>query len=160
MVRFGAHRRWSPPGILLIAALLAASCGGGSGSGAQGGTATGNGSAPSWCGTKKISLALADGFGDNNWRRITRAEAQAEANLCPSVSSFQYADGQGNTQKALDYMARALKQDSEVPEVHLGFVKVYLALGEMDKARHHLERALKLDATNPEAREFARMLAK
>jgi ribose transport system substrate-binding protein len=101
MVRFGAHRRWSPPGILLIAALLATSCGGGSGSGAQGGTATGNGSAPSWCGTKKISLALADGFGDNNWRRITRAEAQAEANLCPSVSSFQYADGQGNTQKAI-----------------------------------------------------------
>src|SRR5882724_1648704 len=67
---------------------------------------------------------------------------------------------QGNTQKALDYMVRALKQDSEIPEVHLGFVKVYLALGEMDKARHYLERALKLDATNPDAREFARMFAK
>jgi Flp pilus assembly protein TadD len=67
---------------------------------------------------------------------------------------------QGETQKALDYLVKAFKQDSEVPEVHLGFVKVYLALGEVDKARHHLERALKLDATNPEARELARMLAK
>jgi Flp pilus assembly protein TadD len=67
---------------------------------------------------------------------------------------------QGDHQKALDYMIRAFKQDSEVPEVHLGLVRVYLALGDVDKARHHLERALKLDATNPEARELARMLAK
>ena len=37
-------------------------------------------------------------------------------------------------------------------------VKVYLAFGEMKKARHHLERALRLDATNQEARRFVVML--
>jgi ribose transport system substrate-binding protein len=57
--------------------------------------------APSWCGSKKITVALADGFGDNNWRRITSAEAKAEAGLCPSVTKYLYTDGQGNTQKAI-----------------------------------------------------------
>jgi len=46
-------------------------------------------------------VALADGFGDNNWRRITSAEAKAEASLCPSVTKYLYTDGQGNTQKAI-----------------------------------------------------------
>jgi ribose transport system substrate-binding protein len=62
---------------------------------------TSAGGTPSWCGEKEITLALADGFGDNNWRKITRAEAEAEANECPSVKEFIYTDGQGNTQKAI-----------------------------------------------------------
>jgi ABC-type sugar transport system substrate-binding protein len=57
--------------------------------------------APEWCGTKTITLALADGFGDNNWRRITAAEARNEASKCPSVKKFDYTDGQGNTQKSI-----------------------------------------------------------
>jgi ribose transport system substrate-binding protein len=59
------------------------------------------GGTPSWCGEKEITLALADGFGDNNWRKITRAEAEAEAAECPNVKEFIYTDGQGNTQKAI-----------------------------------------------------------
>jgi ABC-type sugar transport system substrate-binding protein len=61
----------------------------------------GSGGKPSWCGDKEITLALADGFGDNNWRRITTAEAKDEASKCPSVTKFTYTDGQGNTQKAI-----------------------------------------------------------
>jgi len=57
--------------------------------------------APSWCGPKKISLGLTDGFGGNSWRLVTTASAKAEAAKCPSVTSFSYADGQGNTQKAI-----------------------------------------------------------
>ncbi|GAA0312856.1 substrate-binding domain-containing protein [Kineococcus aurantiacus] len=57
--------------------------------------------APSWCGSKEITLALADGFGGNNWRQVTAAEARDEASKCPSVTEFSYADGQGNTQKAI-----------------------------------------------------------
>jgi len=57
--------------------------------------------APSWCGPKKISLGLTDGFGGNSWRLVTTASAEAEAKKCPSVTSFSYADGQGNTQKAI-----------------------------------------------------------
>ncbi|HEY8318600.1 MAG TPA: substrate-binding domain-containing protein [Amnibacterium sp.] len=57
--------------------------------------------APSWCGTKKISFALLDGFGGNSWRLVTTASGKEEAKKCPSVTKFTYADGQGNTQKAI-----------------------------------------------------------
>ena len=56
---------------------------------------------PSWCGPKKISLGFTDGFGGNSWRLVTTASARDEAKKCSSVSSISYADGQGNTQKAI-----------------------------------------------------------
>ena len=56
---------------------------------------------PSWCGPKKITLGLTDGFGGNSWRLVTTASARDEAKKCPSVTSLDYADGQGNTQKAI-----------------------------------------------------------
>jgi ribose transport system substrate-binding protein len=31
---------------------------------------------PSWCGPKKASIALLDGFGGNSWRLITRLQAK------------------------------------------------------------------------------------
>lgn len=64
-----------------------------------------NGSAahgtPSWCGPQKASLALLDGFGGNSWRLIAHHSAKQEASECPSVTKFLYANGQGNTQKAI-----------------------------------------------------------
>src|SRR3954469_4403915 len=76
--------------------------GGGSSSNANASATTGGGgSPPAWCGDKQITLALADGFGDNNWRRITTAEARDEADKCPNVKKFVYTDGQGNTQKSI-----------------------------------------------------------
>ncbi|MEO8668903.1 MAG: substrate-binding domain-containing protein [Bauldia sp.] len=56
---------------------------------------------PSWCGPKKASLALLDGFGGNSWRLVTTASGAAEAAKCPSITEYQYADGQGNVQKAI-----------------------------------------------------------
>lgn len=56
---------------------------------------------PAWCGPNEITLALADGFGGNNWRRVTSAEAAAEAAKCPSVTEYRYTDGQGDTQKSI-----------------------------------------------------------
>jgi ABC-type sugar transport system substrate-binding protein len=73
-------------------------------SSASGGTSTAaaaSGNGPSWCGSKKITFALADGFGDNNWRKITTGEARDEAAQCKSITKFIYTDGQGNTQKAI-----------------------------------------------------------
>jgi ribose transport system substrate-binding protein len=67
----------------------------------EGESADTSGGTPAWCGEKEITLALADGFGDNNWRKITRAEAEAEAATCPAVKEVIYTDGQGNTQKAI-----------------------------------------------------------
>jgi Flp pilus assembly protein TadD len=66
--------------------------------------------------------------------------------------------GQGDTETALDYMRRAYKADNDLPEVHVGLVRVYLALGKFTEARHHVERALRLDATHEEARKYAALL--
>ena len=89
---------------LAAASLALAGCSGtssnsGSGSTADAGTSVAG--APSWCGPKKISLGLLDGFGGNSWRLVTTASGADEAKLCPSVTSYEYADGQGDTQKAI-----------------------------------------------------------
>jgi ribose transport system substrate-binding protein len=55
----------------------------------------------SWCGPKKASVALADGFGDNTWREITRYSAVVVAAQCKNVTKYVYTNGQGNTQKAI-----------------------------------------------------------
>ena len=68
---------------------------------ALGGSAAYADDVPSWCGPKKASLALLDGYGGNSWRLVTTASGAAEAAKCPSITNYQYADGQGNTQKAI-----------------------------------------------------------
>lgn len=67
---------------------------------ALGGTALAQ-DAPSWCGPNAATVALLDGFGGNSWRQITTASAREEALKCASVTAVEYADGQGNTQKAI-----------------------------------------------------------
>lgn len=79
--------------------LALAGCGG-SAADTSGNAAVG-GDVPSWCGSKKAVLGMTDGFGGNSWRLVTTASAKAEAAKCPSVTSFEYADGQGDTQKAI-----------------------------------------------------------
>ncbi|MBB1510941.1 substrate-binding domain-containing protein [Tessaracoccus sp. MC1756] len=64
-------------------------------------TAAQSGDRPEWCGDEEISLALLDGFGGNGWRAIAAASGRAEAEKCPSVTSFEYVDGQGDTQKSI-----------------------------------------------------------
>jgi ribose transport system substrate-binding protein len=56
---------------------------------------------PDFCGTKQISVALADGFAANGWRQMTTAAAINEASRCPNVTSWTHTDGQGNTQKSI-----------------------------------------------------------
>jgi tetratricopeptide (TPR) repeat protein len=91
---------------------------------------------------------------------LARIEATNTTNPFFFVYQGEMALSRGDNRKALEYMTKALRQDSEVAEVHVGFVKVYMALGEMDKARHHLERALKLDATHDEATLYARLMGR
>ena len=91
-------------------------------------------------------------------RLLAKIEGSNTTNPFFFVYQSDVALGRGENARALEYMTRALRLDSELPEVHLGLVKVYLALGEMDKARHHLGRALKLDATNQDALQYARLL--
>ena len=56
---------------------------------------------PHFCGTKQITVALADGFADNGWRQQTTAAGINEASRCPNVTSWTHTDGQGNTQKSI-----------------------------------------------------------
>ncbi len=88
-----------------LAAAACSSAGSGSSSSGTGSTAAGGGSAVSskypWCGPQKASIALADGFGDNTWRELTRYSAVTVAAQCPSVTGYTYANGEGNTQKAI-----------------------------------------------------------
>lgn len=65
---------------------------------------------PSWCGPKQASLALLDGYGGNSWRQVTAASGAQTASLCPSITKYEYVDGQGDTQKAIsDIKATAAK---------------------------------------------------
>ncbi|MEV4171269.1 substrate-binding domain-containing protein [Nonomuraea sp. NPDC049709] len=97
-------RLTAPATAAVAAAVLSlglAGCGASDSGSATSNTATGNGNAPAWCGSKKAVLGMTDGFGGNSWRLITTASAKEEAAKCPSITSFEYADGQGNTQKAI-----------------------------------------------------------
>ena len=91
-----------PLALFSAGVLTLAACGGGSDdSSGSSGEAAANGDAPSWCGPDEIVLGMTDGFGGNSWRLVTTAAARDEAEKCPSVTSFEYADGQGDTQKAI-----------------------------------------------------------
>lgn len=89
---------------------------------------------------------------------LARLEASNESNPFFFVYQGEMALSRGENEKAIAYMVRALRQDTELPEVHIGFVKVYVALGDLKKAKHHLERALKLDATNQDALAYAKLI--
>jgi tetratricopeptide (TPR) repeat protein len=98
------------------------------------------------------------GRADDARQLLSRLEESNTTNPFFFIYQAEVALSRNEGAKALDYMARALRLDSELPEVHLGFVKVYFQLGDMEKARHHLGRALKLDATNQDALQYARLL--
>jgi len=89
---------------------------------------------------------------------LARLDELNAANPFFYVYRGEMALARGDAAGALELMKKAYRRNSEEPEVHLGLVKVYLALGDREKALHHLERALKLDATNEEARKYAAML--
>src|SRR6516164_2034426 len=105
-----AHRAITAAAVATLAIAMAACSS--SGSGSSGGSASGNSGGSSggtgavsgkypWCGPQKASIALADGFGDNTWRELTRYSAVTVAAQCPSVTQYTYANGEGNTQKAI-----------------------------------------------------------
>jgi ribose transport system substrate-binding protein len=130
--RRGGHRL-RLAGLLPVFALVAVGCGGGVSTQSPGSTepspqpsaatsaapsasaepTASQGGIPAWCGPKKIRLSVSDGFGGNNWRRITSAEAKSEAAKCPSVVEYIYTDGQGNTQKAISDLQALAAQGVE-----------------------------------------------
>jgi len=91
---------------VLALGLAACSSSGGSSNSSGGGSSSGSSASAvsskyPWCGPKQASIALADGFGDNTWRELTRYSAVTIAAECPSVTKYVYTNGEGNTQKAI-----------------------------------------------------------
>lgn len=84
-----------------VLALALTGCSAGVSTTASTGAASTVAGAPSWCGPNQVKLGLLDGFGGNSWRLVTTAAGADEVKKCPSVVSYDYADGQGNTQKAI-----------------------------------------------------------
>ncbi len=68
---------------------------------ALGSSSMANAETPSWCGPKQATLALLDGYGGNSWRQVTTASGKQTAELCPSITKYEYADGNGDTQKSI-----------------------------------------------------------
>src|ERR1700720_1987775 len=54
-----------------------------------------------FCGTKPIKVALADGWGGNYWRHITRAEFEDEASKCKNITDARYTDGEFKPEKQI-----------------------------------------------------------
>ena len=107
--RLRAGRLTISAAALAALALAAAACSSGSSSTSASGTSGNSTSGAAagvsgkypWCGPQKASIALADGFGDNTWRELTRYSAVTVAAQCPSVTGYTYTNGEGNTQKAI-----------------------------------------------------------
>ena len=91
-------------------------------------------------------------------RLLDRLEEVDQANPFFYVYRGDQALAKQDFETALRYMRQAFRADPELPEVHVGLVRVYLALGKFKEARHHVERALRLDATHKEARKYASLL--
>ena len=109
--------------------------------------------------TNKARALQLLGRGDEAIAVLDQIEDTKQTSAFFFVYRADMALSQNNYEEALNQLQKALRQDSEVPEVHVALVKVYLALGQMDKANYHVERALKLDATHLEARKYAAMLS-
>jgi ribose transport system substrate-binding protein len=54
-----------------------------------------------FCGTKKIKVALSDGWGGNYWRHIVRAEFEDEASKCKNITETRYTDGEFKPEKQI-----------------------------------------------------------
>lgn len=67
-----------------------------------------------FCGTKPITVALADGFGGNAWRKTSRALFEADAAKCKNIKKVIYTDAQNNPQKAISDINSLVAQQVNV----------------------------------------------
>ena len=71
-----------------------------------------------FCGTKPIKVALSDGWGENGWRKIVRAEFEDEASKCANITEVRYTNGQGNPQKQIADIQGLIAQEFDVIVVY------------------------------------------
>jgi ABC-type sugar transport system substrate-binding protein len=61
-----------------------------------------------------VTVALADGFGENVWREVTHMEYILQALTYPEIGKIIYTSGQGNTQKAISDFRSLIAQGVDV----------------------------------------------
>ncbi len=61
-----------------------------------------------------ITVALADGFGENVWREVTHMEFVLQALTYPEIGRIIYTSGQADTQKAISDLRSLIAQDVDV----------------------------------------------
>ncbi|MFI5427958.1 substrate-binding domain-containing protein [Aeromicrobium sp. UC242_57] len=67
-----------------------------------------------FCGDKPLKVALADGTGDNAFRKTARAEFEDEAAKCSNLTLLPYADAQNNPQKAISDIKGLVAKGADV----------------------------------------------
>lgn len=113
--------------IAMVSALALTGCSSGSLSGGTGsGSSTAKittdgvgvqsdiGSITKYCGTKPLTVALADGFGGNSWRKITKQVFLEDVKKCKNIKKVLYTDAQGDTQKAISDINSLVAQKVDV----------------------------------------------
>ena len=64
-----------------------------------------------FCGTEPVKVGIADGFGGNSWRKITRAEAELRiAAQMPSSEKRRYADYEIDTSGTFDQTRERVRE--------------------------------------------------
>ena len=92
-------------------------------------------------------------------RVLARVEGLQQASPFYFVYRAESRLAAGDAAGALVHLREALGHSDDVPEVHVALARTYFALGDLEKSRHHLGRALRLDATNADARRLAELMA-
>lgn len=62
----------------------------------------------------EITLAIADGFGENVWREITHMEAILQALTYPEIGRIMYSSAQYDTQKAISDIRSFIAQEVDI----------------------------------------------
>ncbi len=61
-----------------------------------------------------VTVALADGFGENVWREVTHMEFVLQALTYPEIGQIMYVSAQGDTEKAISDFRSLIAQDVDV----------------------------------------------
>ena len=62
----------------------------------------------------EVTVALADGFGENVWREVTYMEFVLQALTYPEIGEIIYTSAQGDTQKAISDFRSLISQGVDV----------------------------------------------
>jgi ribose transport system substrate-binding protein len=65
---------------------------------------------PWWCGSKPVTLGIADGGGLNAWSAASLAQVKAEAALCPAIKKEIVSDADFTPQKAISGLQSMIAQ--------------------------------------------------